>query len=354
MDLTDFDFELDDKSIALSPVYPRDTSKLLYLDKNNHHEDLFFNNLPDLLQEGDTIVLNETKVIPSYFECIKSRGQNKSKISLNLIEKVRSDEWLVLLKPKRRVKVNDKIIFCDKDKINAEVVSFEYGEHVKIRFNKSINDLDNWIIDNGITPLPHYITSKRKADDSDKTSYQTVYAKKNGSVAAPTAGLHFTDDLLKKISQKGINLCKVILHVGSGTFLPIKKDNIFEHKMHSEWIELSKSTAKILNKTKENSKRVIAVGTTSMRVLETVAQKDGIFREYKGKTNIYITPGHEFKGVDVLVTNFHLPKSSLFILVSAFYGLENIKRAYKHAMNNKYRFFSYGDACVIEKMNNDL
>ena len=353
MDLKLFDFQLEKSNIALSPVSPRDNSKLLVLDENESIGNAHFYDLPSFLNPGDTLVVNETKVIPSYFECFKKRSDEISRIKLNLVKEVGNGCWLILAKPKKRIKINDKIIFSAVDSVEAKVVAFEEDDHIKISFNIEKDKLLKWIYVNGTVPLPPYITSQRDIDKKDEKSYQTVYAKTQGSFAAPTAGLHFTEELLKKIKSKGVNVCTVLLHVGSGTFSPIKTNNIKNHKIHSEWCCLDGNSVKILNQTKANKNKIIAVGTTSMRILETAINKDGLFSEYIGETNIYITPGFKFNAVDMLVTNFHLPKSSLFVLVCAFYGIKNMQNAYKYAIKNDYRFYSYGDACLIKK-NYDL
>ena len=352
MNIDLFDFELDKSKIALAPVHPRDKSKLLYLDNKKQFHNKIFNELPTLLDAGDTLVINETKVIPTFFEVFRLRGNNKSKIKVNLIKKISKSEWLILAKPKRRLIAGDHLLFSKNDNVIADIVSFEKEEHIKINFNLKEGDIDEWLFSNGQVPLPPYITSQRDLEDNDKESYQTVYATQNGSVAAPTAGLHFTEELLKQIVRNGVNVCKVVLHVGSGTFTPIKVENIKDHKIHSEWCYLSEDAAILLNKTKSNNKKIIAVGTTSMRILETAVDETGNFSQYIGDTDIYITPGFKFRAADAMITNFHLPKSSLFVLVCAYYGINDMQRAYKFAIDNDYRFYSYGDACFIMKDNN--
>ena len=347
MDLKLFDFQLDKNKIALEPVSPRDHSRLLVLDKN--YSDLNFYDLPSFLDAGDTLVLNETKVIPSYFECIRKRADKSSKIKLNLIKELEDGSWLILVKPKKRVRINDKIIFSATDEIEATVLAFDEDDHIKISFNLDKEKLIKWIFINGTMPLPPYIMSQRDIKKEDELDYQTVYARTHGSAAAPTAGLHFTENLIEEIKSKGVNICTVILHVGSGTFSPIKTNDILDHKIHSEWCCLGADQVKILNHTKENKNKIVAVGTTSMRILETAVNMEGVFSEYIGETDIYITPGFKFNAVDILVTNFHLPRSSLFVLVCAFYGIQNMQKAYRYAIKNNYRFYSYGDACLIKK-----
>ncbi|MFL2816650.1 MAG: tRNA preQ1(34) S-adenosylmethionine ribosyltransferase-isomerase QueA [Alphaproteobacteria bacterium] len=245
--------------------------------------------------------------------------------------------------------MNDKIIFSATDEIEAIVLAFEEDDHVKISFNLDKEKLIKWIFVNGTMPLPPYIMSQRDIKKEDELDYQTVYARTHGSAAAPTAGLHFTENLIEEIKSKGVNICTVILHVGSGTFSPIKTNDILDHKIHSEWCCLGADQVKILNQTKENKNKIVAVGTTSMRILETAVNMEGVFSEYIGETDIYITPGFKFNAVDILVTNFHLPRSSLFVLVCAFYGIQNMQKAYRYAIKNNYRFYSYGDACLIKK-----
>jgi S-adenosylmethionine:tRNA ribosyltransferase-isomerase len=325
---------------------------LLLLDNKKQFHNLIFSELPTLLNAGDTLVINETKVIPTFFEVDRVRAKNKSRIKINLIKKHSLSEWLILAKPKRRLVVGDKLLFSEVDNVVAQIISFEKEDHIKIKFNLEEGDLDDWLFANGQVPLPPYITSQRDLQDNDKVSYQTVYAAQNGSAAAPTAGLHFTEKLLKQIEQNGVNICKVVLHVGSGTFSPIKVENVKDHKIHSEWCYLSEDAAILLNKTKSSNKKIIAVGTTSMRILETAVDETGNFSKYIGDTDIYITPGFKFKAADAMITNFHLPKSSLFVLVCAYYGINDMQRAYKFAIDNDYRFYSYGDACFIMKDSN--
>ena len=264
---------------------------------------------------------------------------------MNIIRQLDDGDWIVLAKPKRRIKVMDKLIFSDKDQVSADVIGFE-DEHIKIRFNQN-KDILSWIESNGKLPLPPYITAQRELRAEDKESYQTVYAEHTGSAAAPTAGLHFTEKLLDNIKAKGTRICNVLLHVGTGTFSPIKTNNILDHKIHSEWCHLDSHAADLLNKTRAAGGNIIAVGTTSMRILESAVDDAGKFSEYKGETDIYIKPGYEFRAADAMITNFHLPKSSLFVLVCAYYGIDDMHRAYESAMDNNYRFYSYGDACFI-------
>ncbi len=345
MDIGLFDFELDKHKIALLPATPRDHSKLMLLDQSKRFSHKHFYDLPNLLNPDDIIVVNNTKVIPSYFEVKRWRKNNISNIKLNIIRQLDDGDWIILAKPKRRLQILDKLIFSDKDDVSADVIGLE-DQHVKIRFNQNM-DMVAWMENNGKLPLPPYITAQRDIRDEDKISYQTVYAKHSGSAAAPTAGLHFTEKLFDEIKSKGVSVCNVLLHVGTGTFSPIKTKNIMDHKIHSEWCSLDADAANALNAARAAGGKIIAVGTTAMRILETAVDNNGNFSEYKGETDIYIKPGYNFKAADALITNFHLPKSSLFVLVCAYYGINDMQRAYAFAMDNNYRFYSYGDACFI-------
>lgn len=318
MKISDFDFELPEELIAHYPVHPRDSSKLLIIDTL---EQKSFSDLPSLLQEGDLLVFNNSKVIPA--RLFGKKGE--AKIEFLLLRKLENGNWKSFAKPGKKLKPGDIVMF-EKGLSCIIVEKYESGE-IEIKFND-----DSLIKDIGHMPLPPYI--KREDEKKDRETYQTVYAKPEGSVAAPTAGLHFTPELLEKIPNKAF----VTLHVGAGTFQPVKTENIDDHKMHSEWYEISKETEEKI----KAAKRVIAVGTTSLRVLEASGGKSG-----SGETDIFIKPGYKFKVVDALVTNFHLPKSTLFILTCALAGSEKMKAAYSYAIKNKLRFFSYGDACFI-------
>jgi len=337
----DFDYELDESLIAQTPLLKRDTSKLMVLDKEtgevSHH---VFTDIIDYLEEGDALVLNDTKVLPA--RIIGEKIDTGAVIELLLLNEIESDTWKALVKPARRVKVGTVVSFGD-GLLKAKCIN-ELDEGIR-EFSLEYNGILYEILDKlGTMPLPPYIHEKLE----DKDRYQTVYAKHVGSAAAPTAGLHFTNELLDKIKAKGVNVLFVTLHVGLGTFRPVKVDNVKEHVMHSEYYSISKSVADKLNEVRENGKRIIAVGTTSTRTLETVMMKHGTFVEDSGNTNIFIYPGYEFKGIDCLITNFHLPKSTLLMLVSALAGKENIMSAYKIATECNYRFFSFGDAMFIK------
>lgn len=341
MDINLFDYELPKELIAQTPLEKRDSSRLLVLDKNTgimKHE--HFNNIINYLHKGDVLVLNNTKVIPARLIGIKE--ETGAVIELLLLKDIGNDTWECLSKPAKRLKIGTVISFGEGI-LKAEVVE-KYDEgiaHVKLIYDGILMEILDKL---GTMPLPPYIHETLK----DKDRYQTVYAKFPGSAAAPTAGLHFTKELLKEIEQKGITICYVTLHVGLGTFRPVEEENVLDHKMHSEYYQMDQETAEILNKAKEENRRIIAVGTTSTRTLETIAGlNNGKFIATSGNTEIFIYPGYQFKAIDCLITNFHLPKSTLVMLVSALASREIILNAYKEAVNDKYRFFSFGDAMFI-------
>ena len=340
MKTDDFDFYLPEKLIAQTPLEKRDSSRLLVLDKetgNITHES--FSNIIDYLNEGDILVLNDTKVMPA--RILGTKEDTGAVIELLMLKEIEKDTWEVLSKPAKRIKIGTVVKFSDK--LKAECVGL--GEE-GIRIFKFIYDgIFYEILDElGEMPLPPYIHEKLK----DKDRYQTVYAKNIGSAAAPTAGLHFTKELMDKIKDKGIKIEYITLHVGLGTFRPVSVDDVTNHKMHSEFYQMSNETAKVLNEAKKNNNRIISVGTTSTRTLETIMSLYGEFKECSGWTDIFIYPGYEFKAINSLITNFHLPKSTLIMLVSALAGKKNIMNAYKEAVDHKYRFFSFGDSMFIE------
>lgn len=340
MQTIDFNFDLPKDLIAQTPLKTRDHSKLMVLNReNNEIQDKQFFNLVEYLNEGDLLVLNNSKVLPARLYGIKK--DSTTQIEFLLLEQKQSDVWEVLIKPAKKLKIGSSVVFGNGE-LCAEVLEILDDGNRLVKFNYDGNFYE--ILDQiGQMPLPHYITEKLQ----DKDRYQTVYSKHLGSSAAPTAGLHFTEKLLEEIKSKGVNIAYVTLHVGLGTFRPVKVDNITEHKMHSEHYYIPKETADLINETKRNKKRVIAVGTTCCRTLESVATFEGEIKEFSGSTNIFIYPGYEFKLLDALITNFHLPQSTLIMLVSAFYGHKKTLDAYNYAILNKYRFFSFGDAMLV-------
>lgn len=333
-----FDFNLPPERIATQPLSQRDASRMLVVEQQGVHDD-FTRGIVNYLRAGDVMIFNDTRVIPARLN--GKRGL--AGIEVTLLKETSSRIWNVFAKPAKRLSVGDKVIFADD--FEAEVVAKRDDGSVDLFFDYS--EIMSKLHLHGEMPLPPYM--KRDAQSSDKQTYQTVYATKDGAVAAPTAGLHFTDSLLKAIDEKFVNRVHVTLHVGAGTFQPVKVDDTQEHVMHSEYIELTEQAAATLNQARKSGGRIIAVGTTSLRVLESVADDDGMFKPFTGETSIFITPGYKFKAVDVLLTNFHLPRSTLFMLVSAFMGLEVMQNAYKHAIGAQYRFYSYGDACLLIK-----
>ena len=341
MKTEDFDYNLPEELIAQTPLEQRDNSKLMILDKNTgkiKHE--VFSNIINYLDEKDILVLNDTKVIPA--RIIGEKVDTNAVIELLLLKNICGDKWECLSKPAKRIKIGTTISFGN-GLLKAKCV--ELGEDGIRIMQFEYEGIFYEILDKlGSMPLPPYI--KEKLEDKDR--YQTVYAKNIGSSAAPTAGLHFTNELIKKIEDKGIKICYITLHVGLGTFRPVNVEDVTTHKMHSEFYSMSKSTAKILNEAKKNNQRIISVGTTTTRTLETIMTKYGEFKETSGCTDIFIYPGYKFKAIDAQITNFHLPKSTLIMLVSAFANKEIILNAYQEAVNNKYRFFSFGDSMFIK------
>lgn len=341
MRVEDFDYDLNEDLIAQTPIKDRDTSKLLVLDKKNGEiEHKHFYDIIDYLEKGDTLVLNDTKVLPA--RLIGEKTDTHAIIEILLLKDLGEDVWECLVKPARRIKVGTIVTF-GQGKLKAECVKEDNDgiRHFKLIYSGILLEILEQL---GTMPLPPYIHEKLK----DQSRYQTVYAKEIGSAAAPTAGLHFTKELLKKIEDKGVNIAYVTLHVGLGTFRPVSVDTIEEHKMHSEHYQMTKEVAELLTETKKNNHKIIAVGTTSTRTLETIMTKYNEFKECSGWTDIFIYPGYKFKAIDSLITNFHLPKSTLVMLVSALAGKDNIMNAYKVAQEEEYRFFSFGDAMLIK------
>ena len=342
MDISLFDYELDKDLIAQFPCSPRDSSRLLSC-LDNIPKDFHFKKLPDILNSGDVLVINNTKVIPS--RLFGKRDNVNIEVTLHI--KVKRNQWRAFVKPGKKCRVNDELVF--KDRLKAIVIEKFIEGDLLLEFNKDEKDLLRAVNDQGVMPLPPYIKRDNHLVD-DKSDYQTIFASSEGAVAAPTAGLHFTDKLINELEKKGIIIAPVTLHVGAGTFLPVKVENVLNHKMHEEWGSLDLNTSELINNAIVNKKRIIALGTTSLRILETIAIKNnGKIIPWSGYTNLFITPGFKFNIVDLLITNFHLPKSTLLMLVSAFYGRENLFKAYDYAIKKKYRFFSYGDSCIFSK-----
>lgn len=354
-----FDFELPEDRIALTPAEPRDAARLLVVDpsRSTPLADRLVRDLVDILRPGDALVLNDTRVIPAALTGVRVRGDLRSGVSFNLLRRVDANRWRALARPAKRLAVGDRVRFgsesegmaCLLAALDATVTARLDAGEVELAFDLAGPDLDQAIQAVGEMPLPPYIAGRRAADARDRVSYQTVYAEREGAVAAPTAGLHFTPELLAALGTRGVSRHRVTLHVGAGTFLPVKVDDTRAHKMHAEWGEVSQATADALNAVRVAGGRIVAVGTTSLRILESAAAADGTIRPFAGDTDIFITPGYRFRAVDVLMTNFHLPRSTLFMLVAAFSGLETMKEAYAHAVASGYRFYSYGDASLLFK-----
>ncbi len=346
MKLSDFDFHLPEELIATRPASPRSSARLL-LARGGELTDLHVTDLVDLLNSGDRLVLNDTKVIPARLSGLRHRdsvqGPVSARIEVTLLEPKADGTWTALVKPLKKIQDGETVHFSET--LTAEVISRADGQ-ASLRFNLTGDDFDAALAAAGAMPLPPYIAAKRPADEKDKLDYQTVWAKNSGAVAAPTASLHFDEALLQRLREKGVTFTHVTLHVGAGTFLPVKVDNIAEHKMHSEWGRVSAEAAQEINETKAKGGRVIPVGTTALRLVESAATEVGI-APWEGPTDIFITPGFQFRIADGLMTNFHLPKSTLMMLVSAMMGVETVKAIYSHAIDRGYRFFSYGDSSLL-------
>lgn len=347
MKLSDFDFDLPDEAIALRPAVPRDSARLLDVmpDKNI---DRLVSDLPNLLSPGDVLVINETRVFPAALNAIRKArpvgGGGDVSIHVNLHKSEDDSRWRAFVKPAKRLRVGDELIFSEQ--LTAVVENKMHDGDVAIRFNQSGKALMNEFQAIGEPPLPPYIARQRAVDQRDKEDYQTVYAQTTGSVAAPTAGLHFTNELIEQLKARGVLFASVTLHVGAGTFLPVKTEKVLEHEMHAEAYVIEETAARIINEAKQDGKKIIAVGTTSLRALESAAE-NGQIEAKSASTDIFITPGYKFKVVDGLMTNFHLPKSTLFMLVCALAGRAKMQSAYRHAIDAGYRFYSYGDSSLI-------
>lgn len=340
-DIFTFDMPMD--LIANYPAEPRDSARLLHILPDGGLQDCVVSDLDRLLRPDDVLVFNDTKVIPA--RLYGTRGE--AKIELTLFKQENLSDWTTLIKNARRLKIGDVISFTPN--FQATVLQKNETGSVLVRFNQSGADLMVALHEVGSMPLPPYIRRERGGLDSDKADYQTIYAAHEGAVAAPTAGLHFTENLFQKLDRKGIERLFLTLHVGGGTFLPVKVDDTDHHKMHAEFGVLTQEVADKINEAKRQGRRIIPVGTTSLRLLESAADENGIVHPFEGETSIFITPGYRFKVIDAMFTNFHLSGSTLFMLVCAFAGIDTMKQAYQYAIRKKYRFFSYGDACLIEK-----
>jgi len=354
MQLADFDFELPEDRIALRPASPRDSARLLVVAPGRPLADLAVSDLPGQLRAGDLLVLNNTRVIPARLKGVRHRGESRVAVEATLHRRLSPHAWTAFMRPGKRLAEADRVVFgessdraCLLGALDATVKAKGEGGEVTLSFDLSGPDLDAAIAERGAMPLPPYIAAKRGEDERDRADYQTVYAAEDGSVAAPTAGLHFTQELFDRLTQAGVETAFVTLHVGAGTFLPMKTETIAEHRMHPEWGEVDAATAERVNATRRAGGRVICVGTTSLRLLESATGEDGVVAPFMGETAIFITPGYRFRAADGLMTNFHLPKSTLFMLVSAFAGLDAMRSAYAHAIVAGYRFYSYGDASLL-------
>ncbi len=348
-----FDFELPATSIALRPASPRDAARMLVVPPDGALSDSIVSELPRWLKPGDQLVVNDTKVISAQLKGRRIGRETEPKIEATLIKRLDGSRWQALVKPAKKLAPGDIVRFGNEGRVcllghlDAEVEAKGEEGEVTLSFSFHGPTLDQAIDDLGTPPLPPYIASKRTPDDQDVADYQTMFAVNEGAVAAPTAGLHFTPALEAALRDRGIGLHRLTLHVGAGTFLPVKVEETSEHRMHAEWGAISADTASALNAARTNGGRIVAVGTTSLRLLESAAADDGTIRPFEGETSIFITPGYRFRAVDILMTNFHLPRSTLFMLVSAFSGLDTMKQAYAHAIARGYRFYSYGDACLL-------
>ncbi len=337
----------------MRPAAPRDMARLLVVRPGVGTEDRGVRDLPALLEPGDALVFNDTRVIAAALEGQRLRGDVRAKVSLNLIRRLDANTWVALARPARKLEAGDRVRVghdasaCLRSTLDAVVQAKGESGEVTLAFDLSGPDLDAAIAAVGHMPLPQYIAGRRAADAADRDAYQTIYARRDGAVAAPTAGLHFTPDLFAALEARGISRHFVTLHVGAGTFLPVKTEDTADHKMHAEWGEVSAETASAVNAVRDRGGRIVPVGTTSLRLLESAAGADGQIGAWSGETAIFITPGYRFKATDLLMTNFHLPRSTLFMLVAAYSGIATMKAAYAHAVASDYRFYSYGDACLL-------
>ena len=348
-----FDFELPAANIALRPASPRDSARLLVVQPDGVLRDGVVADLPRWLEAGDQLVVNDTKVIAAQLKGRRIGRDTEPKIEATLIKRLDGSRWQALVRPAKKLAQGDTVRFGNEGRVcllgHLDAQVEHKGDDGEIIFSFSFHGptLDQVIAELGAPPLPPYIASKRAADERDAADYQTMFAANEGAVAAPTAGLHFTPALETALRERGVGIHRITLHVGAGTFLPVKVDDTSTHKMHAEWGVISRVTADALNEARAKGGRIVAVGTTSLRLLESATTEDGAIEPFAGETAIFITPGYRFRAVDILLTNFHLPRSTLFMLVSAFSGLATMKAAYAHAIERGYRFYSYGDACLL-------
>ena len=350
-----FDFILPPDRIALTPAHPRDSARMLVVGADGGLTDSHVRDLPDFLTPGDALIVNDTRVIAARLHGVRVRGDAVASIEATLIERVDDCRWRALARPAKKLKVGERICFgeasesmaCLLAALDAEIEDKGEAGEVRLRFHFAGAALDEAIERLGAPPLPPYIASRRAVTESDRTNYQTMFAAKPGAVAAPTAGLHFTPALAARLTASGVALHRVTLHVGAGTFMAVKVDDTRDHRMQSEWGTIDTATAEALNAVRERGGRVVCVGTTAARIVESAADENGRIQPFSGETGIFISPGYRFRVVDALMTNFHLPRSTLFMLVSAFSGLETMRAAYAHAIQAGYRFYSYGDACLL-------
>jgi S-adenosylmethionine:tRNA ribosyltransferase-isomerase len=350
-----FDFELPPDRIALRPAKPRDSARMLVVEAGGALHDRTMRDLPDWLRAGDQIVVNDTRVIPAQLLGRRIGRGLDAAIDATLIKRLDGSRWQAFVKGAKKLAAGDTVRFghdgrvCLLGHLDATVEAKDESGAVTFAFSFHGPVLDQAIAEVGVTPLPPYIAARRATDAQDEQDYQTMFAAQDGAVAAPTAGLHFTPDLERALAAKGVAFHRVTLHVGAGTFLPVKADDTSDHAMHAEWGRVTTETADALNTARRHGGRIVAVGTTSLRLLESAADVDGNIHPFAGETSIFITPGYRFRAVDVLMTNFHLPRSTLFMLVSAFAGLDTMQRAYAHAIAEGYRFYSYGDGSLLHR-----
>ena len=348
-----FDFELPPERIALRPASPRDSARMLVVQPDAVWRDRVVSDLPQWLEPGDQLVVNDTRVISAQLSGRRLGRQTEPRIEATLIKRLDGSRWRALVRPAKKLSQGDVVRFGNEGRVcllghlDAEVEHKGDDGEITLSFTFHGPTLDQAIADLGAPPLPPYIASKRQADERDAADYQTMFAVNEGAVAAPTAGLHFTPALEQALRDRGVGIHRITLHVGAGTFLPVKAGDTAGHRMHAEWGTISGQTADALNAARREGARIAAVGTTSLRLLESATAEDGTIEPFAGETDIFITPGYRFRAVDILLTNFHLPRSTLFMLVSAFSGLETMQAAYAHAIASGYRFYSYGDACLL-------